>query len=404
MRRLLFAILASAALLAPGLPVLAREAAPAAAQAAAPQAAPSPKRARLNGRVFDRVWDLTRKHYYDRNFNGVDWDESRRRFRPQALAAHDETALYRVLGAMLDELNDAHANVLTPTQARYDAHRNVPRPLLGLMLVREDGRYLVQDVRPGSPAEAIELELGWEVRSIDGQPYYPGLPLADGRPVAVDFVDAQGRLRSLVLTPRVMPSPPRRTAHWAAPDVLVLSFDGFDSGVGKWVNQQLASAPPGSHVVLDLRGNRGGLVHEAQNVLSCFLPERTVWVRHRPRGRDEQTMRLRRACKPFAGSLAVLVNGASRSAAELTPGALQDYARAVIVGRRTAGDVLISTNLRLPDGGLLSLSISDVRLPAGERLEHRGVDPDIEAQTTLADRRLGRDPALDAAVAAVRAQ
>jgi carboxyl-terminal processing protease len=97
----------------------------------------------------------------------------------------------------------------------------------------------------------------------------------------------------------------------------------------------------------------------------------------------------------------VLVDGNSRSAAELTPAALQEARRAVVVGAPTAGAVLISQETRLPDGGRLSLSRADFVTSGGVRLEKRGVTPDVAAPVTPEDRLAGRDPGLDAALAAL---
>jgi carboxyl-terminal processing protease len=104
---------------------------------------------------------------------------------------------------------------------------------------------------------------------------------------------------------------------------------------------------------------------------------------------------------PVANEVAVLVDGTSRSAAELTPAALQEAGRAVVVGEPTAGAVLISQESTLPDGGRLTLSRADFITSGGVRLEKRGVSPDIAASRSIQDRLSGADPMLDAAVAAL---
>jgi carboxyl-terminal processing protease len=398
MRRVVLGFLAILLLAAPAPAAFAQ-----AAPAAAPQQSPSAGRARLTGKVCDAVWHRVKREYYDPTFQGLDWDEIGGSYRPRALAAIDEAELYRVLGEMLDLLDDAHAAAQSPTQARQEANRNQPRPLLGVQVGRDNGRYVLQDVRPGSPADAAGVELGWELRSVDGRPFAPGEPLTAGQPVTVEFVDDTGAVRPISITPQVLQAPMRRTAVWAAPGVLMLTFDGFDRGVTRWIDSELDRAPPGTRLILDVRSNRGGLVAEVRGVLSCFLPRGRVWAHYESRGRRQGDLKVGGGCSPFDGPLAVLVSGASRSAAELTPGALQEAGRATIVGRRTAGAVLISVESRLPDGGRLNLSIQDVKLANGVRLEHQGVAPDVEAFTTLADRRAGSDPALEAAVRALGA-
>ena len=97
----------------------------------------------------------------------------------------------------------------------------------------------------------------------------------------------------------------------------------------------------------------------------------------------------------------MLVDDQSRSAAELTPAALQEARRAVVVGAPTAGAVLISQETRLPDGGRLTLSRADFVTSGGVRLEKNGVTPDLAAPAMTGDRGAGRDPALEAAIEAL---
>lgn len=399
MRRLVFGFLAALALVLPG---------PAAfAQAAPAPSTPSPaseRQAQMNARVFDAVWNRVRTSYYDATFSGLDWEAVRTRYRDRAVSAPETPELYRVLGAMLGELGDAHAAVLTPTQARYESRRDEARPVMGITALKVGQRYVLADVRRGSPAEQADIELGWEVRSLNGRPWFSGAPLTAGTPVSLEFVDQTGTVRPVSITPRLMGGKPVHEARWAAPGVLVLTFDEFDRGVAGWIDHELDRAPPGTRLILDVRSNRGGLVAEARAVLACFMPRGAVWAISRSRGAGPYEMKVSGGCTPFAGPLAVLVSGASRSAAELVPGALQNARRATIVGRQTSGNVLISMQSRLPDGGRFNMSVQDVRLADGRRLEHVGVTPDVEATTTLADRRAGRDPAMDAAIRAVMAQ
>ena len=92
------------------------------------------------------------------------------------------------------------------------------------------------------------------------------------------------------------------------------------------------------------------------------------------------------------------------AAAELTPAALQEAGRGVVVGEKTIGSVLIAQDTNLPDGGRLTLSRADYVTSGGVRLEKRGVTPDILAPRTLTQRRAGEDPAMEAAIEALGAE
>lgn len=380
---------------------------PAAATAAAEApAAPSRERARMNQRVFDRVWSEVRGQYYDPGLHGVDWNAARRAFRPRALAAPDDRALYRVLGEMLDLLDDDHAGVAAPAVARRIDTVRQARPAIGVTLRGDPGKpgiYLVETVREGSPAESAGVTAGWRLDTTAPGAWFPELDVAEGQEVILALVDSSGATHTLRVTPRIMQPRPPFTADLSRPGVAVLRFDAFDPGLGDWMGRQLASLPADTDIVLDLRGNPGGRLLEADAVLSCFLPRDLAWATRTTRSGRAIVLRTAGGCgdldAPAPNDVAVLVDANSRSAAELTPAALQEAGRAVVVGEQTAGAVLISQDTRLPDGGRLSLSRSDFVTAGGVRLEKRGVTPDVPAPDT--DRHADRDLALELAIAAL---
>lgn len=377
-----------------------------AAGAAAPAwAEPAQARERLNARVFDAVWNTTRRAYYDPTLHGLDWAAARDLYRSRALAAEDEAALYVVVNEMLDELDDPHAAAISPSAVRNRERSRTTRAVMGLSLAPEGAAWRIEDVRAGSPADEARLERGWLLKTLDGAPWNPDRVLEDGRPVELVLADAAGVERRLSVTPRVMAPVPAYRLEWADHDTAVARIAGFEPGLGDWLGATLDALPEGSDLVLDLRGNPGGRLMEAEAVLACFLPRDLNWAVRRGRAGRDETMRIEGGCgdrvEPADIDLAVLVSGESRSAAELTPAALQEAGRAVIVGEQTPGVVLIAQDATLPDGGRLSLSRMDFATIGGVRLEKRGVTPDVMAATTLDDRRAGRDPGLEAAMAAL---
>lgn len=372
--------------------------------------APSRDRARLNQRVFDRVWSEVRRGYYDPTLHGVDWNAARATFRHQALAASDERGLYRVINAMLDLLDDGHAAASPPAAVRRQEAQFARRAVMGLTLMRGEtpDDWTVERVRPGSPAEAAGVQMGWALKSMDGKPWGPDVETYDGVPVQLVLTDDDGQRREIALTPRVMEATEPFTADKSRPGVLVLRVEQFDKGLGAWMGSELEGLPPDVDVVLDLRGNPGGRLMEAESVLTCFLPRDQVWATRTGRSGRPVVMRAAGDCgdrrDPLANDVAVLVDQGSRSAAELTPAALQEARRGIVVGEKTGGSVLIAQETNLPDGGRLTLSRADFVTSGGIRLEKRGVTPDIAAPRTVAQRRAGDDPTLEAAIAALRAE
>jgi len=361
----------------------------------------------MNQRVFDRVWNEVRTQYYDPGLHGVDWNAARRTWRPVALKAPDDRTLYRTLGEMLDLLDDDHAGVAPPAVARRQDTLRQRRAAIGVSLRpdRSGDAWLIEQVRPGSPAAEAGVTEGWRLFTGEGALWTPEQDIAEGRAVTLSLMDGDGGVRPLTLTPRMMEPAPAFVADRSRPGVLVLTVDAFEAGLGRWMGDELAGLPPETDVVIDLRGNPGGRLMEADAVLSCFLPHDRLWAARTGRSGRRVELRIAGGCgdlvEPIGNDVAVLVDANSRSAAELTPAALQEARRAMVVGAPTAGAVLISQESGLPDGGRLTLSRADFVTAGGIRLEKRGVTPDIVAPLTVEDRRAGRDPGLEAALAAL---
>lgn len=378
--------------------------------AAAVVAAPSRERARMNQRVFDTVWSEVRRGYYDPDLHGVDWGAARDRFRPQALAAADDRALYRVVNTMLDLLDDGHAGASPPAAVRRQDAQYARRAVMGMTLMRgeDPDLWTVERVRDGSPAQAAGVQLGWTLDSVDGRPWGPDVEVQEGTPVHLVLTDETGARRDTILTPQLMDGPQPFTADKSRPGVLVLTVEQFDAGLGRWLGGELDGLPSDVDVILDLRANPGGRLWEAESVLTCFLPRDQVWATRTGRNWRPVILRASGDCgdrsAPVANPVAVLVDRGSRSAAELTPAALQEAGRGIVVGEKTIGSVLIAQETDLPDGGKLTLSRANFVTAGGVRLEKRGVTPDIAAPRTVSQRRAGEDPTLEAAIAALQAQ
>jgi carboxyl-terminal processing protease len=133
-------------------------------------------------------------------------------------------------------------------------------------------------------------------------------------------------------------------------------------------------------IVLDLRGNPGGLLDEAVEVASSFLDGGPV-VSYERRGKAPRTL------QAFSGGdvttpLVVLVDAATASAAEVVAAALQDRNRAVVVGSRTFGKGTVQEPSRLSDGSGLELTVGRYLTPSGRTIEGVGLEPDVAVPAT----------------------
>ena len=362
---------------------------------------PAAQRARAteNVRVFHRVWDLVNRKHYDPKFQGAAWAELGVQHAAAAAAATDTAALYRVLNAMLEPLQDSHTQAQSPDQA-FD-HRTRTRARTGFNLVRMDDVWVVSEVLPGSPAEAAGVQVGWIVVSRDGRPVGAQLDFRPqpGDAVGWEFRDLNERVVRVAPVAKVLSTGPRQIARVLEGGWVYLRFDEFDAPDRRWLARQLADHATAPGLIIDLRRNPGGETFSLGITVGEFFDHRVDCGTFigRDGGRSVKNSWQLGSAR-YRGKVAVLVDRNTGSAAEIFAAVMQDHGRATVIGRRTAGAVLASVFYPLPDGGRLQLSREDYVAPKGRRIEGNGVEPDITVTRTLADLRAGRDPELDAAL------
>ncbi|MGW2541955.1 S41 family peptidase, partial [Kitasatospora sp. NPDC001574] len=194
-----------------------------------------------------------------------------------------------------------------------------------------------------------------------------------GSEVVLAVQRGEGEVREVRLRRALLDSQ-QVAAERLAGGVVRVTVRAFTSGVAEQVRAAVRDARAG--VVLDLRGNSGGLVEEAAGTAGVFLDGGPVGSYQDRGGTRELTA-------PPGGDqrtpLVVLVDGGTMSAAELLTGALQDRGRAVVVGSRTFGKGTVQQPSRLADGAVLELTVGRYFTPAGRSPEGTGLAPDVPA-------------------------
>ncbi len=138
-------------------------------------------------------------------------------------------------------------------------------------------------------------------------------------------------------------------------------------------------------LVLDLRGNPGGLLDQAVRVADLFVSSGVI-VTTRGRGGKKLEEEVARDGGTFSGfPIICLINGQSASASEIVAGALQDHGRALLVGTRSFGKGSVQSVIPLEDGSGLKLTIARYYTPKGRSIQERGIEPDVEVEQLDAD-------------------
>jgi carboxyl-terminal processing protease len=402
--------------------------------------------------TFDAVWTIVRDTHFDKSLNGVDWEAARAEFRPKAAAAATPAELRAVLHQMLGRLGQSHFSVI-PSNATADGSDEggavgSATPGFDVRIVGED--VLVTEVEPGSGAATAGIRPGWRVTAIGDRQVSEMLKWlheapddrmrnldawravqrrlrgSNGSELTLTFLDASGATVSKsiarweqqgqAVTVGNLPTmyvqvtnESRKTP--AGRSVGVIGFNVWMTAVDRPFQLAIDEHRAASGMVIDLRGNPGGLAGMMMGIAGHFIakPDSLGVMKSRdnelkftvnPRFVNANGERV----STFEGPVAIVVDRLSASASECFTGGMQSLKRVRVFGERSMGAALPSQFDKLPNGDVFIHATADFVTSDGTRLEGRGVIPDEAVPLKREDLLAGRDAPLDAALAWIDTQ
>jgi carboxyl-terminal processing protease len=412
----------------------------------------------LAAETFDKVWQIINEYHFDTNFSGLDWNAMREKYRPRAINARSTEQFHEAIQEMLDRLKVSHlaivpgdlAEIVEEEQEQLqEADEDGPgNP--GLTLRVMGTRAIVTAVWPGSFAADAGVKPGWIIQKVKAVQIEPQLKKlrkksspklygflgwkmvnalitgAPGSQVPIQFLNDRDQVLQLSLERQQLPGTPVQMgslpelyanveSEWLQPSnglkIGLIRFNIWMLPSAIAFDKALHEFRSADGIVLDLRGNIGGIAGMVMGVAGHFIKEpvslgtmkmreNTIIFPANPRRVTSAGERV----EPYAGPLAILVDEISVSASELFAGSMQELGRARIFGRRTTGQALPAIHDKLPNGDVLYHPLGDFITGKGGRIEAHGVIPDVEIPLKRSDLLSGKDIPLDAAVAWISAQ
>ena len=283
---------------------------------------------------------------------------------------------------MLDKL-DPHSSYSNPEETK-----KMNEPLegnfegIGVQFnILTDTLVVVQTIKKG-PSEKVGILNGDRIISVDGRAI-AGVKMPQdsivkllrgpkGTKVRLGVVrrGAAGVLYFVVTRDKI-PMNTVEATYMIAPGVGYIRFDRFGATTGDEVEKALQTLKKQGmkDLILDLQSNGGGYLGAAVDVASQFLRPGSLVVYTQGRNQPKQVLKAEGGGLFRQGRIVVLVDEFSASAAEIVTGALQDYDRALVVGRRTFGKGLVQRPIDLPDGSMIRLTTSHYYTPSGRCIQ-----------------------------------
>lgn len=352
-----------------------------------PAAGGTPVELQTTFKPFWETWDLVHTEYADQPV--------------------DDVALMRgAIRGMLDALGDQHTGYMTPEEYALNmTHLDGNFEGIGATVETDEKTSYTRVVAPiaGSPAEAAGVRAGDLILQVDGEDIA-------GQDITTVVSKVRGPAGSTVLLTiqREGQEAPlefaivRATINLASVESKMLDgqvgyvkINSFGESTGADLQAQLrtlmAQQPAG--LVVDLRGNPGGYLNTAIEVVSQFIGDGVVMLERFGDG-DEKTYRALGGGLATQVPLVVLIDEGSASASEIVAGAVQDRNRGQIVGAQSFGKGSVQTTRPLSDQSVVRLTIARWMTPNGNWIHKTGITPDVVVALTEEDRDAERDPQL----------
>ena len=300
------------------------------------------------------------------------------------------------LAAAVQSLNDPYSHYFSPTDYKQFLNQSNPHLSgIGVDVLPDKQGLRIGDVFPNSPAARAGLTSGDVIVQVGSTSlanrsaaFASGLikGRAGTRVMLTVLSGKRKRVVSITRANLVVPVASGKLLTYHGKKIGAVLLTSFTDGSGDELRTQVRRMlqAGAQALILDLRGNGGGLLNEAVNVASIFIPDGTI-VSTSGRTQPRQVYVAKGNAIAPRTPLVVLVNRGTASAAEIVAGALKDRGRAKIVGTHTYGKGVFQEIQTLSNGGALDITVGEYFTPSNRNLggggvrEGAGIPPDIQA-------------------------
>ncbi|HSA06812.1 MAG TPA: S41 family peptidase [Candidatus Gastranaerophilales bacterium] len=332
--------------------------------------------------VYNKAWRIIKNNFVDESYNNQDWKKWKTRYKAQIKTDED---LRVATESMLASLNDPYTRFL-PKDDFEEQHRNIDSRLrgIGVHITEADGNIIVVSVIEDTPAKKYGLKQKDQILKVD-KISTKGLPLKDvaelirgeeGSVVVLTILRDEKTIVKKIAREEIK----IKTVKYEMLDkniayIRILSFISNDTH--NEFKKALYATKSSDGIIVDVRGNFGGLLTNAVYITNMFLKTGNI-VSIVDKDENKQDYPADLSMFITQKPVVILTDESSASASEIFSGAMKDHKKAVLVGKKTFGKGRVQMVTELPDGSGVNFTIAKYLTPSGIDIEHKGIEPDYE--------------------------
>ncbi len=352
--------------------------------------------------TFLSAWHALEDQYIDSTFNHQKWSRWKDRYFPLIKTKQD---CYLAINTMVESLNDPYTRFLPPSEFK-EQDRNIDAKLfgIGVHISKIKDNVVVVNVIEDTPAFKAKLKMGDIIFKVNDT-LTKGLTLKEvaqivrgkaGTVVSLTILREKKELIKKITREEIYI---KSVKHKMLKDKYAyINLSSFiSSDATKEMRQALKETNNAQGIILDLRGNNGGLLPNAILISNMFLSKGTI-VSIVDKNGNKQTVKAKHSRMLSTKPMVILINGGSASASEILSGALQDNNRAKLIGEKTFGKGLVQKIHQLPDGSGINITVAKYLTPNDNDINKKGIEPDYLVELTQKDFLKLKDPQLDKAI------